>query len=300
MAAAVQLQMFSVPGNDTTIYWIPGILSRGLESIMPVGNTIAGYGTVYVANFPGPFFQPEEAARRIAVHAGSQIHAGKKVVFIGSSLGGRLIPDVLRNLSTSPDIYVNQRGMRERLHTLMVDAPVGASTFAYVPRYLGPAAKLASYALRPSERANRGYGATVMSQLTKELPKDENIIVPDSGEAIMRMCGAPLGPDSYRECVKRTAAANLSGHEFTLYASQLRWMLQTPVNFDAMGLVAYPGYVACTGDNVTVRQPLARDTWKRRVPEMELDEVESAHCAYLEAYPLWASMFRDWLDSRRL
>ena len=93
----------------------------------------------------------------------------------------------------------------------------------------------------------------------------------------------------------RARLDDLNAHHFSkdqdlsTWQRQLRYMSQLNLsqqltNTAGLGSLTY---IACTGDNVTVRQPEAAALWLQSTWGCRLRKIPTAHAAYLEARPVW-------------
>lgn len=256
---------------------IPGILARVQEQFEPVLPALAHGAAVVGYTYPGRYFDPVQIATELANAVSEYFCLGwKRVTLVGASLGGRLIPDVLERML---DTRLHVSHMTQ-LRCVLVDAPYDGESLAAIPEIALPLARLA-LKFTPSTQANDGYGKWLMNRLFNDLPKDDAIVVPND----------EIDAAAYRHRIKQTAARNLAGHDFAQLYTQLRYMATTSKMAHLLDRVERSHYVECTRRNVTIRQPQAVTAYREAAAKLHVQTVETAHCAFLEAQPVWNQAF---------
>lgn len=256
-------------GRGAHFLAVPGILARSqeqLEPLLPLLNTYNLYVTGF--NFAGTHFDAGHAVHEIAATVRRNLTMSQQTILFGSSLGGMLAAQVLAELRKEYD----QDHLRTMVPTIFVDSPSSSQDLILAPPLSGglnPTIGKMVRRFKPSTDANSGYGKKLLATF-RVPPKDGEIELEDGGLTA--------------EEIKQRAVQGLSGHAFTVWFDQLRWMLNTTLDLEPLeGLNTT--YLACTKGNMTVRQPQAQHTWEPYVTDVV--EVETPHCAYLQAQGTW-------------
>lgn len=274
--------------KDRAIVHLPGILQRSEEQIRPLADLLSDYGDVFHIDYSQPYFDGTMVALEVAGLLGRLKNVYPEVVVIGSSIGGAL---------TLPVLGFLQRWQLpiDRLRWLIVDAPSGVETMAAVPPWAAGIFRQALLYFSPTEHANapKAYGTWLLNAM-KGLPKDENVIIP--GAAIRRqIVGRDVPEAEYLHWVRQRADEGLTGHRFTQWLTQLRWMASSIVPEGTLGGHDIT-YVACMWQNDVVRQPRAMWDWAQYAPDLVIDEVQSPHCGYLNTPEVWWEYLRGYLS----
>lgn len=246
---------------NVEVVFLPGALaSRAqLEPILPVLQRL---GYVDVCDYD-PVFDGAVTADAITAFVEETVDMGREIVLFGVGLGGQLAFDACCNLTT---------GKRRSTHVVMVDTSAGADTLRDVPKW---AETLLGLPLGPLGWLNVPVAKTGL------LPKDENVVLSGSLDEEAAVF--------YRAAVRESARRDLAGHKVGTLQRQLRYMAQLDLSQGFTNTVGLAGlaYIACTGDNTTVRQPEAAQAWHRATWSCKVFEVATAHAAFLEARPVW-------------
>lgn len=252
---------------NVEVVFLPGILAHGELQMEPILPVLQLLGYVNVCDYDRAF-DGAEAAEAVANCVDGAVDAGRQVVLFGTSLGGQLALDACRQLPL---------GVRRSVHAVMVDTPASIATMRDVPEWAvthGVADALFGLPL--------GLLGRLKVPVTKAgLPKDENIVLPDGLDEEMAVF--------YRAGVRESARRGLTGHKVGTWQRQLRYMSQLNLSqgFTNSAGLASLSYIACTGDNTTVRQPEAAQAWHQATWRCKVFEVATAHAAFLEARSVW-------------
>lgn len=233
----------------TLLVYLPGILADGDKSSLLVRPTWQQYGDVASVTYAGSRFDGNETARVIA----NQLERQTKydtVVFIGSSLGGLVAYDTLRQLKG------RMPGVAFKL--VLVAAPTGRQDFKPPNNILS----LAMWTWWAGPLSNLTTGKLFL-QLLFQKPKDENIEPGvDRAELAQRVKEAQNTP-------------------FSVYADQIRYMIGheplEPAVLDGVEAV----YIRCRRDDIVASQ--AYDAWNKVFGgQLKLIESDTTHVGYNE------------------
>lgn len=256
------------------VVFLPGILAHGAVQASPIVLELGMVGDVYTCDYDLKF-DGGTAAETTADFVEESVGAGREVVLFGTSLGGQLALDACRLLPL---------GVRRYVHSIMVDTPAGLTTMRDVPEWAvthGVADALFGLPLGP-------LGRLKVPVTESGLPKDENIVLPEEFNDLDTVSGLNRA-NAYLTEVHEAARLGLSGHRVGTWQRQLRYMAQLNLSqgFTNSAGLASLSYIACTGDNTTVRQPEAAQAWHQATWRCKVFEVATAHAAFLEARPVW-------------
>lgn len=261
--------------------FLPGILARGPQQAEPLLDSMRARGDVYCLTYTGFVLDEERVVGETDALMRSLIDEGMSVTLVGASMGGMLAVKVVRRL--------RERGCDEPIKLVAIDSPTGGTTMTQLPQWKLPAWLVSALCwFQPS------VVTSVVARLPMRMmlvsPKDENIILPyaSTSDEMRRI---------FRWNIKQQAKEGLVGHRFSMYWSQIRWMLLAGAEglpYEALDGTAVT-YMRCilrrTGDNDVVRQPQASEAWKRHVPSLEIIEVDSTHCGFVERKSVWVETF---------
>lgn len=264
-----------VPSTDesskTLIVNMTGVLAHAHESAGPLLQEWEKFGDVLLVDYGDGRFDSELVVERtswvIARDIRSRaINNGEKyqrVVFIGSSMGGRLSVDVVRELHKSFDADIS--GLQ--IDLLLLDAPADGSDlvnpFATASKYLytGPILDHAH-----------------LTHFFAGMPKEENIEPGvDRGYLKERVQGA-------------------RSFDFSFFMDETRYIVKLePLRANELdGLVDSVTYIRCNRANDVVK-PGAADKWVLAFPETKIVELDSTHVGFAERPVTWKNLFHEQL-----
>lgn len=263
-------EICSVKERRVAVLWLPGILARE-NQIDPIASLFAGRD-VYAARYSGRRF---DGPNIIVPQAALILHVlavtYDEIIVIGASHGGMVGAQAIDGIGDSVTSKIKQ--------FIVFDSPTGAHDFLPMPP---PAIPFFTW-FRPGILSNIVF-AWVLPLLNKlgGLPNEVNIIRPNS-ENLQRL-GLP-DDMSYRdfvEWVQDSAERNLSGHDFSLWYTELRDMIES----GRSGL-PYAGlhdidvmYIECLR-NMTVKQPDAVNVWANEAKAL-VYQLNMTHCGMVE------------------
>lgn len=274
-SSIIQRHLSGKPGDPRVVVF-PGILHRCLDQVKPLIPTFKELGyAVSTIDYTGTQFDADVVIEELTKLVDSYLENKTRLVIFASSLGGMLTARVLANLRDKHGIHQ----VNAYVSAIVVDVPANGSHLVLAPSVPPVFNKLAGWPLRlfsPSEKANASYGAKVLKSFAVP-PKDDEIEYPPGLSEEERKAHA--------EKIKAQALINLSGHTFTVWVDQIKWMLSTK----GLPLPSLKGlnviYLACVAHNITLHQPKALEAWRPYVHL--LVEVHTPHCAYLQAQETW-------------
>lgn len=248
-----------VEGNrhDVLIVYLPGILARGDTSSQELIDTWQRYGDVMLVSYKGNRFKSNRIAEDVALAITSQGNIYEKIVFIGSSMGGKL----------AQNVYIRMNLLdRPKCMLIAIDAPTCRADFQ-----------------PPLDKISLGawvWWAGPISNLFSKLyfnttfvePKEENI---------------EDGVDR-----ERLAAVVKEAKSFPLSWSmdQNRFIMRDNVShIDSLKALSVV-YVRSTRDHDTVR-PEAFNHWSTATTIIQRVEVDSTHVGYNERPETWRRAF---------
>ncbi len=260
-------------GGGAHFVAVPGILARVQEQVNPLLPALGEHSMVVSGfNYTGTRFTPEPMVEELVTLVHRNISIDQPTILFGSSLGGMVIALALTELRRTYSVETLNGVVR----TIIVDAPSGPRDLILAPFLPGVVNPFVGRLIRrftPNADANHGYGKRLLSTF-RVPPKDEEIEIPNAES---------MDEQSLKEAhkaIKQTAIEGLSGHLFTVWYDQLRWMLNNTLDLSALdGLNVI--YLRCVKGNMTVRQPQASKAWE---PSVKFTQgVDMPHCAYLQA-----------------
>ncbi|MGV9002211.1 MAG: hypothetical protein ACOH18_04655 [Candidatus Saccharimonadaceae bacterium] len=267
------LQKFELQtGAHGNVLSVPGILAFGQDQLFPLMPVFERFDvSVTGVNYGGDRFSAEHSIaglRQLILPLVVNPVDDRRTVLFASSLGGMLVAKLLTELRSQYGIdRINQT-----ISTIINDSPASSEHLVlapFLPGGINPGVGKLFTHFTPSEKSNESYGKRLLNTF-RVPPKDNEIELIEGG---------PTAAE-----IKQLAIHGLSGHAFTVWYDQLRWMLNTTL--DLTGLTGLDvTYMACIKGNVTVRQPQAVEAWKPFV--RRVIEVPTPHCAYLQAQPTW-------------
>lgn len=265
-------------GGKVAFIAIPGILARSQDQLEPLMPVLESYDLEITSfDYLDEHFNADLCVTVIAREVHANILRGKPTILFGTSLGGMLAALALERLRE----IVGVDTLRAMVSTILVDAPSSGRDIIlapFLPSGTGPLVGKMISRLSPSEKANTGYGKRLLGSFMVP-PKDHEIELEQDGPTA--------------EEIKRLAVNGLSGHLFTVWFDQLRWMCRSQLHTYAVeGLDVT--YIACVKGNVTVRQPQATKAWRPYVSRVV--EVATPHCAYLQARGTWSKVIKEELE----
>lgn len=254
----------------------PGILTRSRDMLKPFMPTLeANHLWVTGLDNTEPRFAPDPwivTLRRIIKR---NLENDVPTVLFGSSLGGMMVARAVTELRNSyEDATLNRL-----LSMIIVDSPADGNDLILgpLPASANPKVARMIQGFTPRLSANDNYGRALLN-LFRVPPKDDEI---------ERSEGGPTA-----EQIKQQAVDGLSGHSFTVWYDQLKWMLDSRLNLgDLNGLNVT--YVACTANNVTVRQPQTLQKWHPHV--RRVIKLPVPHASYVQAQPTWSRVLNELL-----
>lgn len=251
-------------GNDRVFLLLPGILGRGEEQFEPLLDGLNARGSVDVRSYSGHGFDLVRIAKTVARDVNMYHRYNIDVVIVGASIGGLVGFEALKDIN-NPD----------KVKLVMIDSPHGVSTMTAFPDRLAILTRIFKGAPLPNVIGNR------LLEKMKVGPKREFIDFP-----------VDVDEDRHFETITVKALAGLSGHQFSMWWSQLVTMVHhRPTVVDDEAEISY---VACLGEaNDVVTQSLARERWQETIPQLRVVEIEAAHCGFLQQPARWNSLFAD-------
>ena len=265
-------------GGDVEFLAVPGILARSNEQLEPLMPTLKRRNLTVVGFDYGEVFDANESAKTVAQLVRSNMSIDRRTILFGSSLGGRIVANALRLLEPEFDEY----RLRLMVPVIIVDSPARSQDLVLAPPLSGsinPAVGKMLRGIKPSEKSNSGYGKRLLKMFMVP-PKDHEIELTNGGPTT--------------EQLKQAAVQGLSGHLVTGWMAQLKWMLSTQMDLGHLSKLNAT-YMACTNGNVTVRQPQAKEAWRPFVDQVV--DVDTPHCAYLQAQASWSNSLNHVLRS---
>lgn len=260
----------SHPHFDTQVINIPGILAYSQDQFAPLMPVFRNTATDTIGlNYAGERFYANACATAIRRLVEDNLKAEQKTLLFASSLGGMLTANALMQLS-----HWDKATLNRFVSTIIVDSPASGEDLVLappVPSWVNPGGAWLFNHFRPRQKSNDGYGKKLLNSF-RVPPKDGEIELVDGG----------LTADE----IKHQAIQGLSGHLFTMWYGQVKWMLNTTLDLSSLDGLDIT-YIACTANNVTVRQPQASQAWRPHV--RRVIEVPTPHCAYLQAQPTWTT-----------
>jgi hypothetical protein len=266
-----------IDGGSRKALFVPGILSRSVEQVAPLSPVLKKRGlTTYGLDYAGSRFDADTCAVDLA----EAFEVYRPEVVIALSLGGMISSKAVSLLGTAA----------QRAEWHIVDSPsCGQDLVLPLPTRLNPAIGWLSRRFTPNNRANDGYGKWLLDKMVVP-PKLEAIEVPALLSPYHLYEREDDSARAYRRHIQWVARRNLSGHSFTTWYEQLRWMLaQESLPLELFSQLPNVTYYSCTKGNVTVRQPQAGNAWNPYVKRHLL--VPTAHAALLEASVTWNLTF---------
>lgn len=269
------LNVETMPGYGPGVIFLPGILARSREQAAPVYNVLRGTGKRQIdyCDYAGSSFDPKQCIADLAGLLDKYVAAGRPATLIGLSLGGMLSAHALTKLAS-----------REGLKAILGDAPGSYRDVIMwpLPEFMNLPALAGMNHLHPRERANTSYGRFLLEKLFVNAPEEDAIEVP-SDQAMLAWLGQTYSREDWIKNVDRWAREGLSGHLFTQWWGQVRWMLSQD-SAPLGGLNLLDTFVRCTRKNKTVRQEAAEHY---RPAVGRVVDVKTAHVAILEASTTW-------------
>lgn len=261
-------------GPGPHIVGIPGILTHSqmqLEPLMPVfkryNPTISGM------DYRGEHFDPRTSVNQIVQMIERNLTIGHPMVPFASSLGGMLTALALTKLREGYSVTA----LNQLVHTIIIDAPSGSRDLKQVPeRFYGVATR---FTKRFNPKRENAAGRT-LAKMMRVGPKDHEIELTEGGPTAQQ--------------IKDRAIEGLTGHSSLIWYQQVQWMLRTELDLNKLDGLDIT-YIACVGKgNETVRQPQALEAWQPHVKKVI--EVDTPHCAYLQAQPTYITTLTPLLD----
>lgn len=278
--------------SGTTIVCVPGVLTRCQEHHKPL--LLERFGRVIYKDYDETFDVPS-FVRHVVAEIVQLLRSGQHVVVVGTSVGGMITAFISQSL-------LDEQVEHDRLKIIINDAPFGLKSFGgfgWMPGWLANS-PFSSVAARPV-----ALGIMLAGRLGPGLPKDDEIDTP-SADIREKLAWHSVPSDEWPALVKQQARNGLMGHSVGLFARQIRWMPRVERNGSldeaVRSLVDLDvTYVACIKGNVTVRQPLACDSWLERMGNYDTTgaprwrSVSGPHVGYLQNQPKWDEVFTDLL-----
>ncbi|RYF28983.1 MAG: hypothetical protein EOO17_03135 [Chloroflexi bacterium] len=188
---------------------------------------------------------------------------------------------------------VNMGVIVDDIHVVVVDAPWGGKTLVQGVSKVTPFVNF----LHP---VTRFIPVPVQEG---GLPKRESITIPATSDQRLRVSfGNAETEERYADWVVETARRSLSGYRFSQLIGQTAWMKRCARNGSLERAVqSLRGlrvtYIACVdSSNDVVRQPMAVDLWSKQLPDMQVIEVATPHCAFLQSQPIFEPVIADLLN----
>lgn len=276
-----------------TIIAAPGILVKDQYWTDPVRAMVSDGVAVHTL-FSGPGAFDAQAVINGMVETAQYVHDGPITLF-GASLGGMLLP-------AAAHVMIKRGIDPHRLRMVMVDSPYGLDTMSQVPGFARPLVRRVLDDYIPSLATENWANRHVMPRFAAPPKRDEITIPPVDVQ--VALAGRGMYSEAWKDWVRKRAKSDLLGNSFALWATQIAWMdayvrhgsLERTVHTATRNGVDMH-YVACTGHNVTVRQPLAMQRWEEAArPVLYRHEVPATHCGYLQYWNEFQPVLTELLD----
>ena len=270
----------SVKLRRRAVLWLPGILARE-NQVDPIVSLFPDRD-VYTVRYEGRRYDgPNVAVPQVTVILHMLANAYDEVIIIGASHGGMLGAEAIDALNV---------GAKSKITAFIVfDSPTGSDDFLAMPSFATPFFTW----FRPGRFSNIAL-SWVLPLLNKlgGLPNELNIIRPNPEN--LRRLGLPQDM-RYREYVtwvQQLAKKNLSGHQFSMWYSELRDMIESGRRgLPFAGLRDIPVmYIECRR-NDTVKQPEAADVWERE-SGAHIFWVDMTHIGMVENMDPFVDLFK--------
>lgn len=262
-------------GEADAVLYIPGILSPGPEGLLGVDDRVKGslqellqrYGRLFVLSYSAERSDNNAAKAEIVRKLRELLRNHRRVTIVAASKGAMIVHNAMARFGTDD---------RARIKLVLIDPPSGSKSL--------------------------GLGGNIGAPIAWWL----RTLLPIGHGMLLRWLPAPYGPPNASEtqdglnfkAVKRTAMQRYKGFTAPIWWGDLAWMATFRLN--AANLTGFGGgvhYIVCTLGNVTVKQPLASDTWRRACPDMNVEPAAMPHCGWLQQ-PIEAERaFRAALDA---
>lgn len=248
--------------SSTLIVYLPGILASAKNSSVDLIGIWRHYGDVYLVEYGDNRFSGSVIVRLVSNQIIRRQRAAqpyRRIVFIGSSMGGLLAYDVIRSLRKSL--------MVTPIELIALDAPTGAADFQPPNNLVAPILRLLPF----------GPIWNKLNLVSKMFvpPKEVNIEPGVNRAELARRVGEGK---NYRLSFWRDELCYIMGHGALRPGS-------------LVGQVYRLTYVRSIRDNDTVRAT-AYNAWAATTPIATRVEVDSTHVGFAERPKTWQQAFR--------
>ena len=261
--------------RETLIVYLPGLLAIARTSSLDVIDVWQRYGDVMLVEYGRTDkFDPSYIIKLVVSELRDRLRSGKykHLIFIGSSMGGRLAYDVLQVGALRYGLLpVMKRRSGLRVHLMLLDSPTSASDLYLVPPW---AVKVAPGLIRILPFGPIWDSFHLISKIFIP-PKKENL---EPGVDIV-------------ELNRRVDEAKQFALSF--WRDEVRYIVTDGEPGEQMpyGLIDDVVFVHSSGDDDTVR-PSAFSKWAVAYPTIEGPiEVDSKHVAFSEKPRAWRDAF---------
>ena len=266
----------STPASSVDgVLYIPGILSPGPEGLLGVDDQVEGslqallqrYGHLNVLSYSDERSDNDEACAEFVRELRFMLWQYRRVTVVAASKGAMIVHNAMARFGAND---------RARMKLVLIDPPSGSKSL--------------------------GLGGNIGAPIAWLL----RTLLPIGHGMLLRWLPAPYGPPNASEtqdglnfkAVKRTAMQRYKGFTAPIWWGDLAWM--ATFRLKAANLTGFGGgvhYIVCTLGNVTVKQPLAVDAWRRACPDLNVVAAAMPHCGWLQQ-PIEAErVFRAALDA---
>ena len=262
-------------GSSNATVCLTGILARGSQ-FDPIRGVLGEYGSVHVVSYLSPDI--DAIIDVVCYYIEDLIVAhSKTVTILGASLGGDISLFVIERLRAQ----LGDEMVEDRISVRLDDAPIGGESMKQLPEFFRKFLLTHPYSPVPN------FVGALFLLFMRGLPKDSNIEMPDDTTALAGRRITDI--DEFRVWVKAQAKIGLSGHKFSMWWASMSWMCRVGeiLPFGTLRGIKVV-YARCNGArNDTLKQPVTGDMWLTNVPHVQILEVDTPHCAYLEANAKW-------------
>ena len=263
----VRTRLYGRPSSSTVTFLLSGVLARGDEQFEPVRKLFPG--TVWAYHTEGRDFPSGALIHYVAKGMAVAAKADKKLVLVGASMGGMLVPFIVAEFRDMvPDFDM------KHLRVILVDAPNGLD---------GIADPLAHRVLRHGALAVPAAGA--LSLIGTKVPVGDDMM-PARDE---------VTSGDYDDLVAK-AKEGLSGHYLSMLARQTRWMIEAGRGPIEQAVKSLDGakvvYVVCDTAKSPVVQPDSAKWWVNNLPQKpKVLAVKATHCGFRQNYDRYEECF---------
>lgn len=291
------------PGPRVLLVYLPGILARSEDQMVILRDAFAGgldgmSADLLRIDYTGERFRVRTTVEAVCGRLRLLEHDYDRIVFIGASLGGRLLNGVYEWIWDGDVLFA------KAARPIILDAPMDRRDFAAGGSLLALALRVVPIGplvnrLRLTDRMARP-------------PKDHNIGNMAHFPAVSQ--GAARNYQEYIDWVKARSMEGLHRHRFSVWRDQIVAMSRMKWAADAFEQHP-PLYISCSSEKVTrwtfvedilpdvkdangrtpvqyplndtVMQPHTVNAWRTRIPDIQHWIVASTHCGFMERPVAW-------------